>query len=77
MQQTPPVFLQRSEPDVLDGQCRLFGSAEFATALGLADADLVGGLIADAGEVGNFTENLKQQRTNLATLLSGHPVGIV
>ena len=46
--QFPSVSLKRSEPDVFDRQRILFSNIEFAAALGLADFDPVGGLIASA-----------------------------
>ena len=61
--------MKRSEPDLLDRQRIFFSDIEFAAALGLADFDPVGSLIASAAETRDLTESLEQYRADGVPLL--------
>ena len=49
-----PVGMDGFEEDVLDGQGVLIAGIEFAAALGLSDADPVGGTVAGPAEAGRY-----------------------
>ncbi len=63
-----PVSVKRFEPDIFDRQCIFVTHVEFATALGLADLNPIGGLVASSGETGDFTEGLKHGGKNRVAL---------
>ncbi len=71
--------MQRTQPDVLDGDGALCRWAELAAALGSSDVESVGGLVAGAREAVLMDEGLRRHRTSGAVwlpvvreLASGH-----
>ena len=59
----------RLEPDILDWQCVFVVNIEFSAAQGLADSDSVCRLTTGSGKSEDFTECLKQDRTNCVALM--------
>ena len=64
-----PVPMCRFEPYILDWQCVFVVNIEFSAAQGLADSDSVCRLTTGSGKSEDFTECLKQDRTNCVALM--------